>query len=290
MAQTGEECIHQFGSRIYVDGGGDLLFDAQMPVYCRAFSRRVNPSTQCGTICLQFQPIAGTDYTSHALSSSPSSAAQSPRDPAELRHAYLDTRLASICAEIDAAASYLEEQIERRERLWKESDAWLARSDTRADALEGAVIQAQSRLANAQAEFRRIERQLQAIRAGKAHADQLEALWIAKEDQSKEIRHAQHACHDAEERLAERRRKEEEQTRLYTNWEDALQRVPLLRQLRSELERVVGTILALRSSRLSDADDRRILEFLHQVREYANDDAALDDLRAAVAELTAHLK
>lgn len=286
MGPTGEECIHQSRHRIYVDGDGDLLFDARMPVYCRALTREVYPTTQCGTICKHFQPISGTDYTPSARLFNPSRTVHLPRDPTESRRALLDAHLGMVCHEIDEAASYLEGQIERRERLWRESDAWLTRGDTRTEVLEAAVTQARSRLANAQAELRRIEARLQAVRVGKASADHLETLWIGKEEQTQKIQQAQDAYRDAEARHAERSRKEDEQNRLYTNWEDALERVPLLRQLRSELERVVRVILEPHSAKVEDALYRRVLEFLNQTRDYASDDVALSNLRTAVDQLT----
>jgi hypothetical protein len=75
---------------------------------------------------------------------------------------------------------------------------------------------------------------------------------------------------------------EAEQDQLYTTWEDALARAPLLRQLCLAVEHFVESWLEVSDGRLRDPGIGRMQRFLEEIPQCANDDIPIDILRKVV--------
>lgn len=282
MYATGQECYHQSPIRNYFDSNYDLLFDPAVEHRCAHYGESVVPARRCGTSCPGFQPLS---RIAHVPPPSVSTARDAAKHETRVR-GFLKRALKTVCAEIERNAAYLEQQLAVREQRWREADAWLHRDDTQPEALAREMVQAEQRVARAVAEVQRVKRQLESVKAGHKGSQDLERLWLEQERWEKEVPRARQAIQRAEALMVERGRREAEQEQLYARWEDALERVPLLKQLHAEVMRCVQGWLTATEGQLSDARTEHILRFLKAVPRYASDDMPIARLKKTVDELS----
>lgn len=283
MATTGEECAYQKAQRLYFDSDYDLLFDSAMVHYCTKFRIEVVPAQRCGTCCSAFVPLGRVPHPTSVASGQVNPAP----DVAERARNFLRKCMKDVCQEIERNITYLETQVQLRERRWQEAESWLKRPDTQPDALGRAVVAAEQDLSAALNEQTRFKQQLRAIKAGRRGSLHLEHLWLELEKWEERARAARRAKERAEAAVIERSRKEAQQDDLYARWEDAVERIPLLVQLREAVERYVEGHLAeeVLVDGLYDSDADHVLRFLKGIRLLAADDIPIPTLKDKVQEL-----
>ena len=281
MAATGEECFHQKTIHYYFDSDYDLNFDAEAQHYCQRFNEMVIPAKRCGTSCPAFQPLRQTSsFARTKTAETNDELANDSRVRAFLRH-----QLDVICSEVERNAQYLERQFSERQRRWREMDEWLSQPDTSPEVLGNAVAASQRRLSLALNALQRVCQRLDSARSKLKDVRDLERLWLEQEQCEQEVQLARRNLKQAQDKLSEREKRQTEQNRLYAKWEDALERVPLLRQLRDVTVRHVESWLADTQQPLSDAGIERIVRFLQGVVAYSIDDVRLSTLRNVIEYL-----
>lgn len=282
MATTGEECDYQKPIRNYFDSGYDLIFDAAMVHYCTRFREEVIPARRCGTCCPEFRPLAGAIHSPQTNQATVDTVQANDTRIQAFIQRYLD----EACQMIEDSTKYLLSQVETRERHWKETDAWLSQPDTQTEALDHELVKAEQDYSAVLSRLQHIQRRLVSVKAGHSGSQDLEQLWLQEDEQERNVQRAKGARDRAAARVIERGRKEAELEQRFGRWEDALQRAPLLKRLRVEVERYVADWLRESKGRFSDSDIERILRFLKKIPRYTEDDIPLAMLKKTVEKLS----
>lgn len=281
MATIGEECSHQDTIRYYFDISYDLNFDAEAQHYCQHFGEVVIPARRCGTSCSAFRPLrGGNSPTQTRMVDGNDELANDTRV-----RAFLRKRLDIVRNDAELNALYLERQLPERQRRWLEMDEWLSQQGTQPEALSHEVAQSEHRLALAMGQLQHIQHQLDSARSHLKDVRDLERLWLEQAKLEHDVQSAKRARRQAREKMIEREKMEAEQAQIYAKWDDALERVPLLRQLCDLATRRVEALLADSRQPLSDEDVEYIVRFLRGVSAYSTDDVRLSTLRTVIKYL-----
>ncbi len=282
MATTGEECFHQKPIHHYFDGGYDLTFDAGIEHYCQRFGEKVIPAQRCGDYCPAFQSLVGKPLSKQSSMANTSAAVA---HDARVRD-FLKRCLREICKEIEDNITYLEKQRLARERQWREAEAWLNQRNTQPETLGYEMAKAERDLALALDALQRTSQRLALIKTKRSQPQHLEQLWLEQEELKEQVQCARQAEQRARAIVIERERRVAEQEHLFARWDDAVDRVPLLKQLRAEVARLAESWLAGSPQFLSDADVERIVRFLQSIPTYSTDDVPISILREYVDALS----
>lgn len=284
MPTTGEECWHQKVRRIYLDSGFDVNFDSQVEHYCMLFGEEVVPARRCGSICPAFQPMTKADSPDHAGKYE----ADGPK-ALKARTEAVRQLLKVTCDDITQTVQYLEEQFPKREQRWHEENEWLSQHNITRESLNQSVAEAKRDVQRKRAAFDEDRRQLRRLKASDSDRFDLgdiERLWIALEGDNLAIQDSVNKVHAIQDLPSERARRKAERDNSKRKWEDANERIPLLKRLQAVVASYVEGLLADSSQPLTEQNAERILRDLRDVRTVATDDVPCSDLRQTIEKFT----